>query len=87
MQIPIGPCLETDHCRRWNFCRLCAPDFALEVLNRCSNADIRVHSRYEKIVNDVKAEIALAHHEADECDEKLQCALHDLAAHSSKPED
>jgi hypothetical protein len=83
---PDKPCHDSIHCVNWNFCRKCAPDYSLAVLDAYTRKGRRTSGAYEEAIAEVNGQIAEAHHEADEADEKFQTAVHELAAHSNPPE-
>lgn len=87
MEFPPIPCHGTIHCVNWGFCRKCAPNFSLAVLEAYTKKARQTSGAYKEAINEVKAEIAENHHLLDEEDEKFQAAIHDLAARSVKPEE
>lgn len=84
MQLPENPCHDTIHCNNWDFCRKCAPEFSLDVLERYTRKARQTETAYREAVAEAKGEIVEAHHQADEANEKFQDALHGLAQRCSK---
>lgn len=83
MQITEKPCHNTTHCVNWDFCPDCAPEFSKAVLERYTVKGRQTSGAYTEAIAEVKAELAVVHHEVDEMDAEFQDALVKLAKRCS----